>query len=296
MSIIKTAFLNSLKNIFRNRTVNSLSLGIISFTLFIFGIFNFISYNISDFTKTFSKNIEAIFYFKDNAAKFKIDMLYKQVKNSELVKKCTYKTKSQSEMEFSKEFPELKHILKEYKTSPFPASLDVVFNFYEDNTKIISFVNEIGKLRIIESKQVNIDWAEKINKLKKFISFLGLFLSGILIFISAFIIFNVIKLNIFYRKEEISILKLVGATNWYIKTPFIIEGAILGFFGSILSSVLLFAVIKFAPNYASSIIELSKGLLDFSTIPISIFLKMVILGLSIGLFSSLFSIRKYIGN
>lgn len=293
MSIVKTAFSNSLKNIARSRTVNGLSLSIISFTLLIFGIFNFISYSISDFNKNFSKNIEAIFYLKDNADKVSVDELYKQIKESSLVEKCIYRTKSQSGIEFSREFPELKHILSEYKQSPFPSSLDITFRFLNNNTKIISFIKEIEKLRIIESKQVNLDWAEKINKLKKLISFLGIFLSGILIFISAFIIFNVIKINIYYRKDEISILKLVGATNWYIKTPFIIEGAVLGFFGSILASIILFAILKLAPAYAGTLIELSKGLLNFSIIPFSIFVKMVILGLFIGLFSSFFSIRKY---
>ncbi len=294
MRIIRTAIINSFRNIFRNRTVNSLSLSIISFTLLIFGFFNYISFNISEFTMEFSKNIEAIFYFRDNSDKEKIEELIKKVKESVIVENCVYKTESQAGIEFSMDFPELKHILSEFKIPPFPASMDVTFKFLKDNTKIISFIKEIEQYRIIESKQVNLDWAEKINKVRNLISFLGIFLSGILIFISSFIIFNVIKINIFYRKDEIAILKLVGATNWYIKTPFIIEGASLGIFGSIFASGILFLMIKFAPQYAGSIIELSKGVLDFSYIPTEIYFKMLILGLSIGLLSSFFSIRKYI--
>ena len=72
--------------------------------------------------------------------------------------------------------------------------------------------------------QLNLDWARKIAMIKKFASFAGLFLSAILLIVSIFIIFNVVKINIFYRKDEITILRLVGASNWYIKTPFLIEG------------------------------------------------------------------------
>ena len=69
--------------------------------------------------------------------------------------------------------------------------------------------------------------------IKKFASFVGLFLSAILLIVSIFIIFNVVKINIFYRRDEINILRLVGATDWYIKTPFLIEGLYPGFSGRV---------------------------------------------------------------
>ncbi|MEN8152661.1 MAG: permease-like cell division protein FtsX [Acidobacteriota bacterium] len=294
MSLIIAAITNSIKSIFRNKVINFLSLGIIAFTLLIFGIFNYISLNIESFTNKFSRNVEAIFYFHENTDRVLINKLITKVENNILVKNVVYKSENQSETNFLMEFPELKHILAEFKESPFPSSIEIVFKDEYIGTKVNSFISEIEKLSIVESKQVNLDWAEKVNKISRFISFIGIFLSGILIFISTFIIFNVIKINIYYRKEEISIFKLVGATDWYIRIPFIVEGVLLGFFGSIFASLILFFILKIAPVYGKSIIELAKGVINFDIIPSSIFIKLILLGTSIGLFSSFFSIKKFL--
>lgn len=294
MNLIKTAIVNSIINILRNKIINMLSLGIIAFTLLIFGIFNYLSMNIDNFTQNFSKNIVAIFYFNDGVEKKSIDDLIERLEKNVLVESITYFSENQSEIQFTREFPELRYILSEFKSSPFPSSIELKFKEKNKSTKITSLIEEIGKLTIVESRQVNLDWAEKITTLSRFITIAGIFLSSILIFISVFIIFNIIKINIYYRKEEISILRLVGATDWFIRVPFLIEGGLLGFFGSIFSSIILFILLKVIPVYAKSVIDLSKGVLNFDFIPVSIFVKLIILGTSIGFFSSLFSIRKFL--
>jgi len=278
VNLIKTAIINSIINILRNKIINILSLGIIAFTLLIVGIFNFLSLNIENFTQNFSKNIVAIFYFNEGIDRKVIDELTARLEKNILVESVTYFSENQSEIQFTREFPELKYILSEFKSSPFPSSIELKFKEKNRNTKIISLIDEIEKLSIVESKQVNLDWAEKITTLNKFITVAGIFLSSILIFISIFIIFNIIKINIYYRKEEISILRLVGATNWYIRIPFLIEGGILGFFGSVFASLILYGLLQIIPVYAQSIIDLSKGVLSFDFIPFSIFVKLILLG------------------
>lgn len=280
----------------RNKLITFLSFGIIAFTLLIFGIFNYITYSLEVFTDGFSKNIKAIFYFKDDVKPDEVELLLKKLEESLLVKDVVFTSKSQAETDFSRQFPELKYILSEFKESPFPSSIEVEFKHegYRLDTKIISFIKDIEKLHIVESKQVNVDWAKKIIAFKKFISVVGLFLSLILIFVSVFIIFNVIKINIFYRKEEINVLKLVGATDWYIKFPFILEGAFLGFFGSLMAGGLLFVTVKLFPIYATFMFNMVKGMIDFKTIPGSLFIRLIVLGTAIGLFSSYFSAKQFL--
>lgn len=297
MNLIKTSVKNAIKNIGRNKLISLLCLAIIAFTLLIYGIFNYISYNLNLATREFSKSIEAIFYFRDNVDMEHIETLIQRVKNNLLVEKVTFNSRNQAETNFSRQFPELKYILSEFKQSPFPASLEIIFRpEYSLDTKISSFLDEIEKMNIIESKQLNTEWAKKIMAIKKFISIVGLFLSSILLFVSIFIIYNVIKLNILYRKDEIHILKLVGATNWYIKFPFVIEGALLGFFGSLMASVFLFGILKLFPTYASFMFDLIKGMVNVAIIPHFIFIRLVILGTAIGLFSSLFSTQHFLKN
>ncbi|MCK5222634.1 MAG: permease-like cell division protein FtsX, partial [Candidatus Aminicenantes bacterium] len=188
MNLLKTAIINSIINIMRNKVINMLSLGIIAFTLLIFGIFNYLSLNIENFTQNFSKNIVAIFYFNEGVEKKLIDDLTERLEKNVLVDSVTYFSENQSEIQFTREFPELKYILNEFKSSPFPSSIELKFKEKNKNTKITSLIEEIGKLSIVESKQVNLDWAEKITTLSRFITIAGIFLSSILIFISIFII------------------------------------------------------------------------------------------------------------
>lgn len=298
MSLIKNTFNNALKNILRNKLINFLSFGIIAFTLLIFGIFNYLAYSLDVFTGNFSRNIEAIFYLQENVDREKIEDLIKELEENLLVKKVIYKSKNQAEIDFSRSYPELEYALAEFNDgspSPFPASIEVTFKQEQNiDIKIKSLIEEIVNLDIIESKEVNLDWAKQVTNIKKFISVVGLFLSLILIFISCFIIFNVIKLNIFYRKEEINIFRLVGAQDWYIRFPFIIEGALLGFLGSLMAGILLFISLKLFPAYAAFMFNIVKGMINFEDIPFNIFVRLVLLGTGIGIFSSYLSLRQFL--
>ena len=297
MNLIKNAVGNAAKNILRNKLINLLCLGNIAFTLLIYGIFTYISINLNIVTREFSKSIEAIFYFKDNTDIRQIENLIEKTRKNLLVEQVNFFSKEQAEINFSRQFPELKYILSEFKQSPFPASMEIKFKpEYGLDTKLMSILDEIEKMTIVESKQINLEWAEKIMTIKKFITIVGLFLSSILLFVSIFIIYNVIKLNILYRKDEIHILKLVGATNWYIKFPFIIEGALLGLAGSILAGIILFGLLQLFPSYATFIFNLLKDVITVEVIPTSLFLRLLLLGTGIGLLSSLFSTQHFLKN
>lgn len=297
MNLLKITASNAFINIARNKLISFLCFGIIAFTLLIFGIFNYITFSLESFSETFTKNITAIFYLREGVKPAQIDELTNHIRENLMVKNVAFTSKSQAEIDFSRNFKDLSYILSEFKESPFPASIEIEFKpEYAMDTKVISLIEEIEKWSIIDSKEVNLDWAKKLIAFKKFIYVVGMFLSLILIFVSVFIIFNVIKINIFYRKEEIHVLRLVGATDWYIKFPFVIEGAILGFFGSLLAGALLFITLKLFPVYATFMYNLVKGMIDFKTIPSAIFLRLIGLGTAIGLFSSYFSSRQFLKN
>ncbi|MCJ7524706.1 MAG: permease-like cell division protein FtsX [Candidatus Aminicenantes bacterium] len=285
----------ALNNILRNKTVNFLCLGIIAFTLLVPGIFNYISFNLDSYISKLSENIEAIFYLREGDNSADIEKMLQRIQGNLLVKEVGFTSKDRAQMKFTQEFPELQYILAEFSDSPFPASINVKFRTDARNVvQIESFIRDIEKSSIIESVQLNLDWARKIAMIKKFASFAGFFLSAILLIVSIFIIFNVVKINIFYRRDEINILRLVGATDWYIKTPFLLEGLILGFLGGLLAGGLLLVTIRVFPVYAKFIFNIVKQLIDFRQLPLRIFWEMVITGSAIGLFSSFISLRRFI--
>jgi cell division transport system permease protein len=285
----------AMANLLRNKIINILCLGIIAFTLLVPGIFNYISFNLERYINKLSENVEAIFYIKDDSDGSAIEKLMERIQANLLVKEVGFTSRDQAKTNFSREFPELKYILSEFNNSPFPASIDV--KFLPDARNLIqveSFVRDIKKSPAIESVQLNMDWARKIALIKKFTTFVGLFLSAILLIVSIFIIFNVVKINIFYRRDEINILKLVGASNWYIKTPFLIEGFVLGFLGGLLAGGLLLVTIKAFPLYAGFVFNIVKRLIDFRLLPQKIFWQLLLTGTAIGLFSSFISLRRFI--
>jgi len=297
MKFIIYSVQQAMANLLRNKIVNSLCLGIIAFTLLVPGIFNFISFNLDRYINKLSENVEAIFYIKDDSDTDAIEKLMQRIQANLLVKEVGFTSKDEAKTNFSREFPELKYILTEFTNSPFPASIDVKFLTDARNLiQVESFIRDIRTAPAIESVQLNLEWARKIAMIKKFTTFAGFFLSAILLIVSIFIIFNVVKINIFYRRDEMNILRLVGASNWYIKTPFLIEGCVLGFLGGLLAGGLLLVTIKAFPLYAGFVFNIVKQLIDFKLLPQKIFWQLLITGTAIGLFSSFISLRRFIKN
>lgn len=296
--MIRGALRNGVTHILRNRLVSLLSLCVIAFSLLIFAVFDFVNHQIDSYINRFSKNIEAIFYLKDNAGAAEIQQLANRLKSNMLVKELQFISQDQALRDFSHQYPDLKYILAEFDKSPFPASLIVTFHpvSVESQEKINSLVSDILALNLVESKQINLEWAEKLSAVNRLINAIGWFLSTILIVISIFIIFNTIKINIVYRKDEIALFRLIGASDTYIRFPFIIEGAIMGFLGSVLACFLLFVLFKVFPLTASFIFDAVKNMIDLDRLPLSLYLKIILLGTLIGLFSSLLSLRRFLKN
>jgi cell division transport system permease protein len=295
MRFMLRAVQQALSNILRNKSVNFLCLGIIAFTLLVPGIFNFISFHLDRYISRLSENIEAIFYIRDAGDAAGIEALMQRIEGSLLVQEVGFTSREQARGEFAREFPELEYILAEFDDSPFPASIRARFRPDARSTvQIESFIRDMRRNSLVESVQLNMDWARKIAMIKKFASFAGLFLSAILLIVSVFIIFNVVKINIFYRKDEINILRLVGATDWYIKVPFLLEGLILGSLGGLLAGGLLLLAIRAFPLYAGFVYQVVRQLIDFRELPLRIFWQLLITGSFLGLFSSFISLRRFI--
>jgi cell division transport system permease protein len=296
--LIRGAIRNGITHILRNRLVSFLSLGVIAFALLIFGVFAFINQQIDGYINRYSENIEAIFYLHDTAQPTEIQQLADRLKGSVLVKEVLFISRDQAMRDFSQQYPDMKYILAEFDQSPFPASIQVTFLPIQaaSRNQITSLINDIVALGIVESKQVNLEWAEKLSAVNRFINAVGWFLSTILIFIAVFIIFNTIKINIIYRKDEIVLFRLIGASDAYIRIPFIIEGAIMGFLGSLLACLMMVVLFRLFPWAADLIFDAVKNMIDLDKIPLDLFARMIALGTAIGLISSYLSLRRFLKN
>ncbi|MCK7460893.1 MAG: FtsX-like permease family protein [Sphingobacterium sp.] len=166
---------------------------------------------------------------------------------------------------FRLSFPELADIVAGLKANPFPRARSRPGSTPRPRPQARSSPSSraMKKRPGVTDVLFNQDWVEKMQGFSRLAGAIGAFLGGILILTSFFIISNVVKLNVFARKNEIEILRLVGGTNLFIRIPFWLEGITLGLLGSLLSLGLLFIVIQLFPVYLGASLGALQELLRF---------------------------------
>ena len=166
--------------------------------------------------------------------------------------------------------------------------------FVEDVALIAETQQELRHIPEIARTSANLTVARALVNVRNIVSWVSIIVVGVLLAISLFIMSNTIKLATFERREEISIMKMVGATNSFIRWPFIFEGFILGLTGALIAFVSIMALYGFA---AGRVIEIEAGLFQlvvFSTISVPLFLLFAGIGFGVGVGGSAFALNRYL--
>jgi len=235
-----------------------------------------------------------VFFLNKNLSEKEISSIEENLKKSSLATNVQFISSEQALKKFQENFPNLQGIIENLKVNPFPPSFEVTLSKKKiSSEETFAFIEEMRKMQGIEDVQFNKDWAEKIQSLSRLVKAVGFFFGGILILASFFIISNVIKLNVLARKGEIEILRLVGASNTYIRIPFLAEGVILGIFGGLLSLFLLFLLIKLFPIYLGASLGFLEELINFRYLSMSQSIILVAGGAVIGFLGSTTSIARF---
>ena len=285
----------TLNNLWQFRARNVFSITIICLSFLIVGIFVSLSNNLRYTAQQISKDMVVVFFLEKNMDASDRAVIEQELNNSSLVSRIQFISSEQALQNFLNKFPELEGIVENLETNPFPSSLEVTLkekDFSYEETQ--PFLDKIKQISGIEDVQFNKDWVEKMQSLSRLARAVGFFLGGILILASFFIVSNVIKLNVFARKDEIEILRLVGGTNTFIRIPFLAEGIILGALGGILSLLLLFIVIKLFPVYLGSSLGVLNELISFRYLSFSQSTAIISSGAIIGFFGSMSSLAKFL--
>lgn len=236
-----------------------------------------------------------VLYLEKNLTRIEVSQIEEKLKRSSLVAKIQFISSTQALEKFQIKFPELQGIIENFKINPFPPSFETAIRKNSlSSDEIQNFIQEMRNMDGIEDVQFNWDWIEKMKSLSRLVKAVGFFLGGILILASFFIISNVIKLNVFARKEEMEILRLVGATNTFIKIPFLIEGIILGILGGLLSLILLFLLIKIFPFYLGTSLGVLQELINFRHLSLAQTAMLISGGAIIGFLGSFSSLARFL--
>jgi len=249
--------------------------------------------------ETLQKKVDVSVYFKDSVKEEDILKLKERLESLPQVKEVEYISKEEALKRFKKthkDNPLLMESLKELEENPLPASLNIRADSFSSYQMLANFLEKGEHRNLIEK----INWKKNQPLIKKLFAFSndikqgGVILSIILGFIAVAVTFNTIRLGIYAKKEEIKNMKLIGATNWFIRGPFLVEGILVGLAGG-LASFLFFYFLNSQISFpALSLFEEFGFLKYFHQNLLTFFLIQVGGGIFLGIFSSLLAIQRYL--
>jgi cell division transport system permease protein len=237
---------------------------------------------------------EIVIWMDKDIAPLEADDMEFRLKNDERVLECQRITKEQAFAELN-EALEDPSLLEGYT----PDFLSESFRLrLKDVEQITVFADEMSQLTGVEDIDFPKDFLEKLALVLKWINAGSMFVLALLLIISVSIISNTIKLTVYARRKEIGIMKYIGATDWFIRWPFIIEGIIIGLVGSVISFVITSYLYNALESYVSSEAVVS-GMSIIRMVPLKdiggqILFVYVIIGVVMGVVGSIISVRKHL--
>lgn len=234
MQKIKMFTLDALKSLKRNKTITLASIVTVSATLFIFGVFLLVAQTINMGVESVESKVEIKAYLTDAITTTEQSNVETIINAVEGVKEVYYETKEEAFENFKERLGEDNSILTGFSEDRNPLPNSFVISL-EEPEAAMRVEDALTGVRGVEDVGNERETVEKIIGLARLIRSMGVVIFIILVLVSLFLISNTIKLTVYSRRREIGIMKFVGATDWFIRWPFIIEGMIMGLVGGIIA-------------------------------------------------------------
>lgn len=277
--IIQEAF----KGFLKNKSMSFITIGIITISIFIFGLFIAGTANLMNVINLAEERIEMIVYLSDNMSGDETNLLIEQISTILGVSSTEYITKEKALEQFKSELKDNSDLLSAFETNPLPASIKIYVSMaYKTPVYLKEISEKIQLFKGVEEVDYGSEWIDDLDRLIKVLFLIDLILGIIITLASVFVVFNTIRLTVYARKEQIDIMDLVGATESYIELPYIIEGIVHGFFGSLISTLILYVLFSFIQTKLPTIIFLNNGII----------FSLVFFGMFLGYIGSFMSVKQ----
>lgn len=287
----KYFFKESISNIIKNRVMSFASITTVAAALFVLGIFMLLVANVNKMVTSVEDKVEIKAFLNDDVTTIRQNEIESEIKKIPAVKSIVFESKEEALEKFKSQLGENSDLANGLDLkNPLPASFIIKVDRVEN---VADTSNKIAKMEGIYKVKDGRDILDKLIRVINFIKASSLALIVILGAVGIFLISNTIRLTVYARKKEIGIMKYIGATDWFIRWPFLFEGMFLGLFGAIISILLL----RFGYNYVVKIV--ATDVVIFSLIPAEYIIKTLawqfsIVGIVIGGLGSLISLRRFL--
>lgn len=283
---------DAFKSLKRNKTICLASVITVLITFFVLGIFVLITKNVGLALNGVQSKVELKVFLKQDVQLVDQREIEIKLKDMPQVKDVTYESKDQAFINFQKGSENNKGLLEGYslQNNPFPASYIVKLKVPEDAQVVANAVKTMPGVDSIGNQQ---DLINTITKVVNGFKIIGAVLFLILIGVAIFLIMNTTKLTVYSRRREVGIMKFVGATDWFIRWPFIIEGAIIGLVGAVFASIFVGLAYQGFFTWITAKM-LYVDIVSTSYVYVGLLWKFALSGAIIGGGASYFSLRKFL--
>ena len=296
MNTIITFFKDSFNSIKRNSVMSVASVFSVVCSLVIVGVILMLTLNVNYITENIENNLEVKVYLEDFATDAQKDSIELGLYSNENVVSVRYESKSQALNNFKNTLASSSYLLDGYsdENSPIPDSFIVKVAAADKLSDVAAFALGYDGVKDAVYGKETIETLIKFNKFMNGLSVIALIVMSV---IAIMIIYNTIKLTVYSRSNDIIIMRYIGATNFYISSPFVIEGAVLGIIGAVVSLLLManiYYVLLGAMGTSLSILPLGGSLAPASMIMTRLSVVFVVYGILLGAVGSMFSVKKYL--
>lgn len=280
-------FREALLSFRRAPLLSLLSITAIAFSLFTVGLFGLVALNLRQALRGVEERVEVVAFLLRGTAPETITLASQDIASFPEVADVKFVSEDQALVEARRELVEFKDAYRDLQVNPLPASLEIrLKEGFRDAAHVADVADRVRGFPFVEDVRYGRDWIARLDQLRKMAGVVGLIIGAAFALIAVVIIGVTIRLTILQRAREIAIMRVVGATNWFVRGPFLLEGALKGVLGGLLALGLAFAAYT-----------LFRGAGPLSTLVFFRPMDMVLLlvfGVLLGLLGSLLSVGRHL--
>lgn len=265
--------------------LTGLSAAMIALSLFVVGLFGLVAYNVREVIERVESRVQVVAYLRDDAVAGEVNEAQRQVAGFSEVASVQYVSREDALANARAEMGELSGSFGTLESNPFPASLEISLKTGQAGAEAVRGVADRTRaFAIVEDVRYGDDWIDRIYVLRRVAGMATLALGIGFAAVAALIIGAAIRMAVFARRDEITIMRLVGATDAFVRRPFIIEGMITGIIGAFLAVLLTWLVFR----------SLGGSPFEIDWIPTGWLFGGIAAGALLGLLSSMVAVRRHL--
>jgi len=292
--ILKNTFKQGFQGILRNRTMSLASIGSVASVLIILGMILLLILNINTLTLNAQEKFDEIYvYLQDDIGDQRIEEIGNNIKDLDGVLSVVYQSKEYALNKMKEDWGEDGDLLDGFSKNPLPNTYVIQLEEVSYSEEVLVGVQNMYGIEEIKYYKEAVDM---LISTSNYVQIIGTILIIVLLLISIFIIQNTIKITVASRRTEIRLMQYIGASNGYLRGPFLFEGLLLGLLGSIIATIVVLNAYDYLVGYGN---QKLAPLLSFQFIPATsisndILIIFMTIGIGIGILGSIVSLKKFL--